>query len=339
MDILDLTEVAELLGESDTVIRAACDRFPDHIPMVVSGRHRRFPSIALDVLRLVTDSMAAGAPDETTRHLIETHFPPNPSVPTISNLAAIPSLVPETPGEPEHARTDPEIAHGDETAVNLATVVRDEVAATVSPVDHKPNDELAGILECMGSMQDDVRHMSRADDLALLRVETRGIAASVTAIPELFVTVHAAITSLSSDLAKLRHASNHIQAEIASLQTHLDLRDQIAEFATELANLRVETQRLTLSAPRQIEHPRPIAFAAADGTGGGPRSSGEITRSNGHHPTEQPETDHTLEANVDSVDPTEGPFDAVVDQPTGIITQFASRTPRRMGRSLFADDV
>lgn len=336
MDILDLNEVAELLGEPETVIRAACERFPDHIPTVGSGRLRRFPSSALDVLRLVTDSITAGAPDETTRRLIDTHFPPDVMAPPISKPTGSASLLDAPSPEPNLARDVGEIAPHDEDAIHLSTVVRDEVAATMSPIVQKFSDDLATILKCMGSIHDDVRRTARADDLALLRVETRGIVAGT---PDLLVTVRAAIASLNSDLAALRQASDQIQAEIASLRSQLDLRDRIAGFATELTNLRIEVQRLAHVGSRPIEHPRPIAFAVADGTGGGPRSSVEIARSNGHHPPEQLETDHPLDTHEDPIDPARELIDSSDDQPTGIITQFGGRTPRRMGRSLFADDV
>jgi len=339
MDFLDLAEVAELLGEPESTILAACERFPDHVPTCGAGARKRFPSIALDVLRLFTDAMKAGSPSEATIHLIETHFPGETTQtfeldeepePPLADLELVGSLEPALPDLPEHIAVDTATAE-------QAATIQGSIEAALGPMMRSLDATLLALQYEMTDIRSNLALTARADDVDLLRAETRGIAIrradSVASDPRLAATV-AVIQSAGDDT---RQEMNALRHEVSALRTQLDHREQLAELAGDLAELRAELQRLDWIGRRGSESALPAVVAVQN----------DPTRPRGLAPSEPPSrSEPNPPAPADESRPgvhsdpqnsaSPGPKD---DSAPTRITQFAARTPRRMGRSLVADEV
>lgn len=336
MDILDLTDVSELLGETEAVIVAACAQFPDHVPTTGTGLRRGFPPIALDVLRLITDSIAAGVPHEATLHLVETHFPTVPAA-LASNEGT--QTAPPTPDPvAEHASLvdDESSVDCDPMAPDLALLVRGAVDAAVLPLVRDLVAGLSSMREETLAIRADLGLTTRSDDLELLRVETRGIARAIAEMPDAKEIISAASAALQSEIAGVRRVSDDLRSEIALLRAGLDQRDQFGEITAELDRLRSDLHRLTLAAQRSTDFPRPVVLSAGDGSGSTHQVEPERPNgfkferhSGGPTPDSAPSPGDLAAATHETAD----------DAPPAVITQFASRTPRRMGRSLVADDI
>ena len=131
-------------------------------------------------------------------------------------------------------------------------------------------------------------------------------------------------------LDEVKLAVDGLREEMAALRWQLDQREQLGKLIAEVAELRAQVGRLEAGArPINTEIPdseEPVAYGqATDGAVAEPPADSDIGGS----------SDDTEPAAAATAEPAAQPEP---DSPSAIITEFASRTPRRMGRSLFADE-
>jgi HPt (histidine-containing phosphotransfer) domain-containing protein len=323
--LLALGEVAELLGEPEGTILAACRSFPEHVPVVGAGRGRRFPSIALDVLRLVTDATAAGVPAQAIVHLLDTHH---------ANARELAHEIQATPGG---------IPAGYEYVASpfdvdeLAGRIQDALQSDVMPAIHAVTADLANTQAAIDQMRAELRDVVRADDIDRLRVETQSLLAGQISLSR-DVDLTGELTKIHAELRPALHrldevmlAVDGLREEMAAMRWQLDQREQLGRLVLELTELRVQVSRLE-SIPRRSDDPDP---SLSEPVANGNDAAGA---------TEDPPLSVTEDGGLDGdtapgfAEPAAGVAPPEPDAPSAIITEFASRTPRRMGRTLFADE-
>ena len=302
MDLLALAEVAELLGEPESAILAACQSFPEHIPVVGMGSGRRFPSIALDVLRLITDATAAGVPASAIAHLLETRYA------AARNLAD--EIQTSPAGIPAGYDVEPVSLDLDEFVERVRAVV----AADVLPQVQAVLSELGGTRAALDQMHSERLSPEVMSELTKIQAQLR---------PAL----------LGLDEVKL--AVEGLREEMAALRWQLDQREQLGRVVAELAELRTQVGRIEAGNSRD---------SAAEGQPGD-----DLLEQSPNEATIVGET-NLSQAGADTgsagddgdqattASPSQAGGQPEVDTPSAIITEFASRTPRRMGRTLFADE-
>ena len=329
MDLLALGEVAELLGEPESAILAACRLFPEHVPVVGSGRGRRFPSIALDVLRLITDATAAGAPATAINHLIQTHY------------AAARDLASELLDSPGRITAGDEDEPAQIDIDELVGRIQGVVEASILPVVQMLASEVGATKVAVEQVRAEFQDTARADDLDLLRVETRSLTASqhspagAADIPSELATIQAQLRPALHSLNEVKVAVEGLREEMAALRWQLDQREQLGLLIAEIAELRTQMAHLESTSHERAEgNHAPGESLDRDVTGTGSVEETQVpdgviaASSAPSDDIEQPTTEQQLPAAA-QLEP---------DSPSAIITEFASRTPRRMGRTLFADE-
>lgn len=329
MDLLDLSEVAELLGEPEAAILAACERFPESVPTVGNGSDRRFPSVALDVLRLITDAMAAGAPPEATIHLLATHFPPD------TDPVAQPE-VSETSSESSSPRSSsPERPLDEIVAAVLGdqeTLIRETVERETAAVRRHIDLAFLALRDEIKDVRSGLALTARAADLDAFRTESRATTASASASASASretissADVSAAVAPLGDAIGTLLRGIDGLRAELSSLRAEIVEQTQGAELATAVAELRTDIQGITAHAQRPIDQLRPVVVAAA---------AVDTSVAN------VPKTNIQDGQGIDGNDAVNGTMTHGADdsEASGIITRLATRAPRRMGRSFAADEV
>lgn len=323
-DLLALGEVAELLGEPESSILAACRSFPEHVPAIGSGRARRFPSPALDVLRLITDATAAGVPAPAIVHLLETHH---------AAARELATEIQESPAGIPLGYDEATLAFDmDELSGRLHHAIQAEVLPAMQAI----ASDLTNIQAAMDQMRAELRSVARADHFERLRVEVQNVAAAhetrsqaVDVAAEL-ATMQADIRPALHNLDEVKLAIEGLREEMAALRWQLDQREQLGQVVAELAELRAQVSRLEAAAhPVDVgapPMPEPMTDDESDaGTVADP--AGDSTG-----------TGETGDAAHQEATSPEPPAEPEVDTPSAIITELASRTPRRMGRTLFADE-
>lgn len=329
MDILDLAEVAELLGEPQSTILAACERFPNHVPTYGADAWKRFPSVALDVLRLITDAMTAGSPPEATIHLIETHFPEETTHAFGLDEEPERPLEDLDPVEPLLPDPHDEIVV-DAAADDQAATIMESIQAGLAPVMRTFDAALLTLRSEMTGIRERLALTARADDLDLLRVETRGIAVRRAESVATDLRLQATLTAIDDAVDETRRELSALRHEVAVLRAQFDYREELAE-------LRAEVQRLDWIGRRGGDSARPpIVAVPSEPTPPRGLASSEPPSRSELNPSaitdESPPGGLSETRNGASLGP---PDDSA---PTRI-TRFAARTPRRMGRSLLADEV
>ena len=304
MDLLALAEVAELLGEPESAILAACQSFPEHIPVVGSGHGRRFPSIALDVLRLITDATAAGVPAPAVTHLLETHYTDARIL--ADEILTAPGVIP--------AGYDYDIEPVSLDLDEFVERVRSVVAADVLPQVQAVVSELGGTRAALEQMHAELVGTEFTSELTKIQTQLR---------PALL------------GLNEVKLAIEGLREEMAALRWQLDQREQLGRVVAELAELRTQVGRIEAGNGRESaavgqpidELPEQSANEATivaetnlndDGADTGPAGDDDVQAA--------------------TASPPQAGTQSEVDAPSAIITEFASRTPRRMGRTLFADE-
>lgn len=326
MDLLHLWEVAELLGEPEAVIVAACEEFPAYVPSVGSGPRQRFPSVALDVLRVVTDAMASGAPTSATVHLIQAHFSPETLAPPSDLQPDDPEPAPPVLGA-DQLPLHPEPEPLDRPSADVGAIVEAAVDRAFALHVHDLAVDMSLIRAELHAVRDLVGVTARSDDLALLRVELRGIStAAASPLPGSDI-VAANIASLETALGAQQGALEAIQTELSALRAQIQGRSDLTAVTAEFAGLREALQRPNPDTPHASDHDEALSISANGGGNGGMHWPNPERRS-----VPRPERHDRPESPPGDADPDAEPQPAV-------ITQFAGRTPRRMGRSLFADEV
>lgn len=327
MDLLALAEVAELLGEPESAILTACRTFPEQVPVVGSGRGRRFPSIALDVLRLITDATAAGVPAAAITHLLETHHT------AARNLAN--EILTAPGGIPAGFDREPASLDMDEFVERVQGVVSAEVLPLVQTVVSELGDTRAALEQIRTELQG----TAQADDLELLRVEIRSLTAPET--PEIIselTKMQAQLRPALHSLDEVKLAVEGLREEMAALRWQLDQREQLGQLTAELAELRKQVGRIDAvnvestvtgqSDDEPLERATIVAEAVEPITTPEPGDIGDAGT--------QASSDDLDPAATGPPPPASNPPEP--ETPSAIITEFASRTPRRMGRTLFADE-
>jgi DNA-binding transcriptional MerR regulator len=74
-ELLTIAEIARRLNLPESTVRYYRDRFADYVPVVGSGRGRRYPAEALEIIRFVADGLRANVPAEDIEIALAARFP------------------------------------------------------------------------------------------------------------------------------------------------------------------------------------------------------------------------------------------------------------------------
>jgi DNA-binding transcriptional MerR regulator len=75
MEQLTAAEIARRLGEPESTVRYHARRFSSFVPTTGSGRSRRYPEDAVDVLRVIGEQLRAGTPAAEIEQQLAARFP------------------------------------------------------------------------------------------------------------------------------------------------------------------------------------------------------------------------------------------------------------------------
>ena len=201
--------------------------------------------------------------------------------------------------------------------------------------------EVNSTREAVEQVRADLSGAARADDLNLLRVQTRSLTTSQQP-PAGAADVSAELTNIQAQLRPALHGPDEVKVavdglreEMAALRWQLDQREQLGLLVADLAELRAQVARID-STGRERTGANQEPGASLDHDGMKARSLEEENA--------LADIDADSSAPGDDIEPptAEPPLPVAaqpeLDTPSAIITEFASRTPRRMGRTLFADE-
>lgn len=258
MDLLEVTEIAELLGEPESVIVDACERFPLFVRPSVIGRQRRYPAEVLDILRLITDELGAGATDGAIEAMLRARYPsaPLPPLPT-----------PRVPPQP-HNIGAPVTDLVQQSLDRQTASIRDALERQIVAIRGTAETQTAVIRDELLQLRREIALTEQAEALGEFRAEMLAAVRSLAPVdaPQPGSVEEEHIAQLREGLASLQTALAEIGADLARVHDQLDRlnrREALAEVRNEPRQIQ---SRIGDPKPEELRPERPPAPQGTNGS-------------------------------------------------------------------------